>query len=219
MEDGSVPSAAQPNVERAPLEAVIITSALRARPYRGPDYKAENAALVALMGGLASDPDGVLSLLTHKVMELTHAHSAGISIAEPSPLDPAGSPDGPGAVFRWRAIAGAWARYQGGTLPRHTSPCGTVLARGEPIVMARPDRHFPFPPDMGPLITEALLVPFATRPPGSDRPRLIGTVWALTHDMGKQFDREDLRLIESLAAFAAAAYQSHSNAAHAPLKA
>ncbi|HYE61349.1 MAG TPA: GAF domain-containing protein [Phycisphaerales bacterium] len=197
----------QPSIVREPLEAVVITGALAARPYRGPDYKAENAALVALMGCLASDPASVLGLLVGRVMELTHAHSAGISIAEPAPEDPAAGPDGPCAVFRWRATAGAWAKYEGGTLPRHASPCGTVLQRGGPILMARPERHYAIPPEMQPPIAEVLLVPFGARPRGSERPRLVGTVWALAHDLGKQFDREDLRIIESLAAFTAAAHQ------------
>jgi hypothetical protein len=37
-------------------------------------------------------------------------------------------------------------------------------------------------------------------------PRPVGTVWVLAHDRRKSFDREDLRLMESLAAFAGAAY-------------
>ena len=46
---------------------------------------------------------------------------------------------------------------------------------------------------------EALLVPWRV----SDR--IQGTLWIISHTVGKQFDREDLRLLESMRAFAQAA--------------
>jgi GAF domain-containing protein len=216
----------QESPSREPLESVLITEQLFLRPYRGPDYRAENQALVALMGCLAADPRSVLALLAEKAMELCHAHSAGISIEEGLGRD-GKSPD---AIFRWHAIAGAWSKFQGGTLPRWDSPCGAVLEQDRSLLIAHPARHWDFPPDMVPTITEALLVPFRAAaahdetparpdPPASSAnapcaagemgkmlPRPVGTVWVLAHDRRKSFDREDLRLMESLAAFAGAAY-------------
>jgi GAF domain-containing protein len=206
MTTSETPSPPQPReAARQPLDAVLINDELLRRPYRGPDYEAENKALVALMQALAVSPASVLSLLCRKAMELCNAHSAGVSIEEGS---------GPGAVFRWHAIEGAWARYQGGTLPRWFSPCGTVLDGNAPALMAHPERHYDIPPHMGPPIIEALLVPFHSLAPSISREapaaaaKPVGTVWVLAHDHGKRFDREDLRLMQSLAAFAGAARQA-----------
>jgi GAF domain-containing protein len=178
---------------REPLEAVLITEELGRRPYRGPNFAAENEALVALMRCLAATPGEVLTLLARKAMELCRAHSAGISIEEGS---------GPAAVFRWHAVAGVWSRFQGQALPRWFTPCATVLEQDRALLVAAPERHWDIPPEMSPLIVEALLVPFRSK----DRP--VGTVWVLAHDHHKRFDREDLRLMESLAAFAGAAYHA-----------
>jgi signal transduction histidine kinase len=52
-----------------------------------------------------------------------------------------------------------------------------------------------------PRFVEALLVPFHFR----GRP--VGTVWVVTHRFDRKFDREDERLIRTLAAFASAGWQ------------
>ena len=38
--------------------------------------------------------------------------------------------------------------------------------------------------------------------------KLVGTIWAISHDLLRKFDAEDLRLLESLGRFASAAYQA-----------
>lgn len=179
-----------------PVESILITSELGRRSYRGPNHQAENEALVALVRSLATSPGTVLKELASSAMELCRAGSAGVSIEEGS---------GDSAVFRWRAIVGAWEKYVGGTLPRWNSPCATVLEQNRPLLMAHPERAFPFPPGFGPPIVEALLVPFCAEV-SNGKP--VGTVWVLTHHDDRRFDREDLRLLESLATFAAAAYQT-----------
>ena len=49
---------------------------------------------------------------------------------------------------------------------------------------------------------EALLVPFDVAG------KVVGTIWAMSHDPQREFDAEDLRLLESLGRFASAAYKT-----------
>ena len=53
-----------------------------------------------------------------------------------------------------------------------------------------------------PLLVEGLLVPFHVLG------RAVGTVWVVAHDETRKFDAEDQRVLESLATFAATAYQT-----------
>ncbi|MFA9439165.1 ATP-binding protein [Uliginosibacterium sp. sgz301328] len=175
------------------LDDVIATSILRTRPIRAPDYAVENAALTALADTLAESPSQVAQCLVDKARELTGAHSAGLSLLENDTAAP---------HFRWIAIAGEYARYLNGTLPRNFSPCGTVLDRGEALLMRSPERHFPYVGRLHAPVREVLLAPF--RRGGS----LAGTVWVVSHVDGKGFDMEDLRVLTSLSRFAAAAVQT-----------
>ena len=190
----STPPMAGP--DPAALASVLITDKLRHRPYRGPNYEAENQALVALMRGMAESPETVLTLLTEKAIELCRAHTAGISIEEGRAAD---------SVFRWRTVAGEWKKFTGGTLPRWFSPCATVLDQSRPLLMSNLELAYAIPPELLPRVEEVLLVPFAGR--GGE---YVGTVWIISHERGRVFDREDLRMMESLAAFAGAAYQALS---------
>jgi C4-dicarboxylate-specific signal transduction histidine kinase len=53
-----------------------------------------------------------------------------------------------------------------------------------------------------PLVDEGLLVPFHVNG------KAVGTIWAIAHTSRRQFDAEDLRLLESMGRFASAAYQA-----------
>jgi hypothetical protein len=64
------------------LESVVSTAELGRRPWRSPDYAAENRALVALAQEVATSPDGVLHKLAETALALCYAHSAGISLLE-----------------------------------------------------------------------------------------------------------------------------------------
>lgn len=188
----SIPPAGVALPDPALLEGVIITHKLRHRPYRGPNYELENRALVELMRTLATEPERVLQKVAERALELCRAESAGISIEEGR---------APESVFRWKAVTGAWGGMLGSTLPRWFSPCGTVLERNEPVLMTDVVQAFPAAAALSPAISEVLLVPFRTA-----RGESVGTVWIVSHTPARVFDREDLRLTESLAAFAGAAY-------------
>ncbi len=179
-----------------PLESIITTAELQRRPSRAPDYEAESRALGELLETVTSVsgrafPDIVLQKLADTALALCRAHSAGVSILEQ---------EGGMEIFRWRAAAGTWAKFLNGTIPRASSPCGTVLEKNRPILMTRPGRHYHVPGDAPPIV-EVLLIPFHCE----DRP--VGTVWIIAHDPSRRFDSEDKRLMTRLAHFAATAYE------------
>ena len=175
-----------------PLESVLNTVELSRRPWRLPDYQAENQALVALMQELADSPGSILQKLVDTAQQLCRSHTAGISLLE----EEAGR-----KIFRWHAIAGAWAPYVWGTTPRDYSPCGTVLDHNGTLMFSNASRYYSQFAGVEPPLIEALLVPFHV---GGTA---VGTVWVVAHDESRKFDAEDQRVLESLAKFAATAYQ------------
>lgn len=173
----------------ASLESVLSTGELNARPSRPPDYEAENRALVAIAQHMADSPRTTLQKLVEVALEVCHAGSAGISLISRETGD-----------FYWPAIAGAWKPYISGGTPRHFGPCAVVVDRDAVQLFTRPERYYPYLVPVSPPIAEALLTPFHVE----GKP--IGTVWVIAHDTTRKFDAEDLRLIESLGRFAAAAH-------------
>ena len=180
---------------RVPLDAVIASDELKRRPRRPRDYEAENEAILALMSEMASatgitGADRVLQRLVEAAMRLCRSHSAGVSLLER---------DGERQIFRWRAIAGSWRHFLGGTIARDASPCGTVVDRNMPMLMQHPELHYPF--GEAPAIAELLLIPI--HHDGQN----IGTLWVIADDETRRFDAEDERLMTGLSRFASAGYQ------------
>lgn len=174
----------------AGLESVLSTAELSRRPPRPPDYAAENRALVALARQMAASPDGILQELAETALLLCRAHSAGISLLEADHRS-----------FRWPAVAGQWAAPVGGGTPRDFGPCGTVLDRRAAQLFSHPERYFTYLSAVTPPVDEALLLPFFVDG------EAVGTIWVIAHDPSCRFDAEDLRLLTSLGAVAASAYQ------------
>jgi hypothetical protein len=174
------------------LEDVIATEALERRVPRVRNLPAEARAMAELKRVLAGSPRAVLQKLVETAQDLCQAQSAGISLLEESDGRP---------VFRWHAITGQWGHLLWNTLPRELSPCGTVLDRREALLMIDPQRYFTPLVQIPPRVAEVLLVPFAVRG------ETVGTVWVIAHDSGRQFDREDRRIVSELTVFAAAAYE------------
>ena len=173
------------------LGTVLRTPELATRPARAPEHRVESQALSQLARHLSESPRTILDALAEVTMQMLGVGSAGISLLRAD-----------GSGFWWPAIAGAWRPYAGGGMPRHASPCGVVLATDEAQVFERPEKYFR---DIGPAeprIEEILLVPFRRRG------ETIGTIWALSHDAARRFDAEDQRLLESVGAFAGAAWQT-----------
>jgi signal transduction histidine kinase len=181
----------------ASLKTVVRTHELKKRAKRLPDYETENHALSRVVEALAESPRKILDVLADVIIETLSAGSAGISLLTDD-----------GKRFRWVAIAGAWSQYLGGGTPRDFGPCGDVIDRDAPMLFTHPERRYPYLCEAVPFAEEALLVPFH-----SDG-NAVGTIWAILHDEHCQFDREDLRQLQSLGRFASAAYQAvETNAA------
>lgn len=178
--------------EPATLESVLVSSAHR-RSTRKPDHQAESNVLVWLAEEMARAPAAIFERLTEAVLKLTRAQAAGISLLKRGK-----------DRFVWPAVAGAWSgRVWGGT-QRDFGPCGTVLDRDQALYFTRPERYFQYLAEVSPPLEEALLVPFHIDG------RAMGTVWAVVHDAGRQFDSEDERLLVGLSGFTSAAYRTLS---------
>jgi signal transduction histidine kinase len=173
------------------LEDVVVNAELDRRPSRPPEYAAEQAALLALAHTMAEAPQTILQHLADTALRLCRADTAGISLLE--------THDG-AEVFRWEALAGVYADRLNTTMPRHASPCGTTIDQNAPQLMYMAERFFPALTAVPPVV-EALLLPFYVE----GKP--TGTVWVVAHDERRTFDREDARLVQTLAQFAAAAWR------------
>lgn len=176
----------------APLESVLFTGELHVRPARPPDHAKESGAMAALAQAMADSPGTILQKLADIIIETCQSDSAGISLLT--------THDG-GKRFYWPAIAGAWKNHIGGGTPREFGPCGAVLDSSGPLLFRHLARRYTYFESVSPLPVEALLVPFYL---GG---KAVGTIWAVTHNERHEFDAEDLRQLESLGRFAAAAYQ------------
>jgi signal transduction histidine kinase/ActR/RegA family two-component response regulator len=171
----------------ATLAEVDIRSELAARPSRLPDSEGLDHALAVLAREMTENPRSMLQRLVETALVLCRADTAGLSLLE-------------GDVFRWEAVAGAFASYRDGTMPRAASPCGVCIDQNVTQLMHLPDRCFPAL-RAEPRFVEALLIPFQVR----GRP--VGTVWVVSHTDERKFDREDERVVRTLAQFAAAGWQ------------
>lgn len=168
----------------APLEDIVITGVLDTRPSRSEDHAGENRALRQLTRALRSSPEEALRELCEQALVLCRAESAGISMAEM---------EGGNAIFRWHATAGGLAPFRDATMPRYFSPCGVVVDTKSVQLMDRMVRHFAYVEKLGIHLQEVLLVPFFRGDVA------VGTIWVVGHSESARFDREDCRLLQSLA--------------------
>ncbi|MGI8402350.1 MAG: GAF domain-containing protein [Gemmatimonadaceae bacterium] len=159
----------------------------------------ETIALRRIAAKTGEEPYAVLQGLLSAAVELcgggANTSTAGVSLLE-------AAPDG-GQQFRWVALSGCLAAHVGGTTPRSFSPCGECLDKGEPIIISRPDLKFEYFQSAGLEFTEGLILPFGTELGAAP----LGTIWVVSHPPRRHhFDKEDVRVMESLASFTAAAY-------------
>lgn len=173
------------------LAKLVITSELERRMARPPDYAAENRALVILAKEIARSPSSLLQTLADTVLQLCHAHSAGISFLKH---------DGADDYFLWSAISGVFTPKVGGKILRQNSPCGLALDYNSLLLLQYPERCFKYPVEIAPPMVEALLAPFHING------EAVGTIWAIAHYDSKKFDAEDARVIQVLSEFASSAY-------------
>jgi signal transduction histidine kinase len=179
------------------LAKVVITSQLQERAPRFHDLKKENEAFRDLATQLATAPAGILDCLVELTVRLCDADTVGISLEE--------SNEKGERIFRWIAMAGELKHLIGGTTPRNFSPCGVCVDQNEPLLMSDIDRAYPYFKEAPLPFVEALLIPW-----GIDGGP-VGTLWIVAHSERRKFDREDVRLMNCLAAFVAGAMRLREN--------
>jgi two-component sensor histidine kinase len=133
-------------------------------------------------------PETILQQLVKAAVDLCGADSAGISIEKEDRTEE--------SFWHWVATAGDYAGFSNATLPRVPSACGMCLERGRPQMFRVTPRFFELMKTEAPTVTDGLLLPWEV-----DGTR--GTIWIMAHARTEAFDRDDLRLMQLLAEFAA----------------
>jgi PAS domain S-box-containing protein len=180
-----------PNPETITLNDILMTEALSQRAPRSPAWQAEAEAMRSLAQQMARDSQSLMQALADTAVELCQAGTAGVSLLE-------AAPDGE-EIFRWTVLAGTLAHHLGGTSPRDFSPCGVCLAQGSPVLFSHPERYFTYFQAANTPIVEGLVLPLVANS------HVLGTIWIMSHDEGRQFDSEDVRVMTILADFTATA--------------
>ena len=174
------------------VRPVIANQLLTERASRTPDYKAQIDATTDVIKALRETPESVLAKLSEAVKTLTHADSAGVSLA--------GRNDGQ-QIFLWQAAVGLVEQYLGSVVIHDESPCGCVLDTDSTLLMIEPGAVYKTAAQVEPPIREVLLVPFHVDG------RAAGTVWTISQS-SKTFDAEDARIVQYISELAALAYQT-----------
>jgi signal transduction histidine kinase/CheY-like chemotaxis protein len=176
----------------APLDDILITPLLMARPAPSRDVAAELAALTNLIACAATDPAQLLPRVVELAVNLCRAGSAGVSLLEPHTASTEGA-------FRWVAMAGKYREYVGGSTPEAFSPCGTCLLLGASQLYRYPAKRFTYLSQAHPPIVEGLVLPLRS----ASGP--MGTIWIVSHDEPGEFTATDLEVMTSLADFTSTA--------------
>jgi signal transduction histidine kinase len=175
------------------LEAVLATDELARRPARARDFERERHALLQLVEELGQPSRHVFQRVAELALEVCEAGSAGVSIREHK--------EGK-ARFRWSALVGALRDRMWSLAPQDASPSAVTLERNATQLFRFPARHFRHLAEIQPPIVELLSSPFSVDG------RAIGIVWAIHHRQEREFDAEDVRLLETLALAAAAGFRA-----------
>ena len=114
---------------------VLVTHELYQRAARPANLSTELEAYRELSSLMATDPVLAIRRFLELALELCPAAgSAGLSELA---VDPSGE-----QAFQWTALSGAFAPFEGGSTPRHFSPCGLCLDNHHTILVDRPARAF-----------------------------------------------------------------------------
>lgn len=135
---------------------------------------------------MADEPAQVLHRLVRLALEICGGDSAGVSVLEDD-------------VFRWYALEGGLAAFDGATTPRDWSPCGVCLDCGEPILMRHPEDVYDWIADADIVVPEVLLVPLLANGKAP-----IGTLWVIGKS-AEAFSAGHARMMHDLAIFAGVA--------------
>src|ERR1700677_1819821 len=163
------------------------------RPVREHGAEREAEALRRLARVFAGQPEDLLQELVDTALELCGADSSGISLRE-------------GDKFRWIVTAGLFSRFVNGGTPRDFSPCGTCLDRNKPQLFSVNRTYYDYLGIVAEPVEEGILLPWRVDD-------TEGTIWVVSHSEAHRFDREDYRLVQSLADFSAIAIRHRNDQA------
>lgn len=173
------------------LEDILITDKLEQRPSREPDLGEERRALFEIAKQMSENPVNVLQSLCDNALQICQAGSSGVSL-----LRTIEGEEG----FSWDALSGQASPYLGGRAPRHHSPCGVTLERGSAQLFSHPESYFEWLQQAKLSIVEGLVIPLFKK-----NQEAYGTIWIMSHDENRHFDREDVRIMTELGGYATTA--------------
>lgn len=201
MHSGSGTCSERPRID---LTGVLATHRLDERPVRTGERGIEVEALVAVLDLLATKPDEALREIVRQAMKLTGSGSAGISLVEGEESE---------CLIRWQTTTGVVGEDTAATMPRHGSPCGTVIDHRQPMLLTRPDRAYPMIAAAPYPVEETLMIPFEVDG------QMRGSLWAVTHDRRKEYAADDRRKLQALAYLAPLALKARQAGAKTDLQA
>jgi hypothetical protein len=172
------------------LEVIDIRSdaAFAARRVHVRDVAVQMAGMQRIAHAFVENPETILQELVNAAVELCGADSAGISIEREDRTDQ--------DFYHWVATSGQYSGFLNAILPRYPSACGICLERGQPQLFRVNQRFFDLMGIQAPLVTDGILLPWEV-----DETR--GTIFVMAHGRTEAFDRDDCRMMQVLADFAA----------------
>ena len=188
---------ANSNAAESGLEVLNLADdpSFMARRLHAHDIATQVEGLRRLTQAFVEAPDTVLQELVNSAVDLCGADSAGISVEKEDGTD--------AEFYHWVATAGAYAGFLNANLPRYPSACGICLERDSPQLLRVTQPFYDLMGVNAPVVTDGILLPWQT---GNTR----GTFWIMAHGRPEAFDRDDLRLMQVLADFAAMAVRHHA---------
>lgn len=165
-------------------------SAFAARRLRPRDAVLQMESMQRLAHAFVTGPDTILQVLVQTAVDLCGADSAGISVERDEPTDD--------IFYEWVATAGLYSGFLNAMLPRTPSACGICLERQQPQLFRVSQRFFDILGVVAPLVTDGILLPWQV-----DGTR--GTIFIMAHTRPEAFDRDDCRVMQTMAEFASMA--------------
>jgi hypothetical protein len=163
-------------------------SAFAGRRLHVRDVAMQIEGMHRLARAFIENPDTILQELVNAAVDLCGADSSGISMEQESKSDD--------NFYQWVATAGKYASFLNATLPRYPSACGICLERGRPQLFRVTQRFFDLMGVDAPTVTDGILLPWQVE-------ETRGTIWIMAHGRTEAFDRDDCRMMQVLADFAA----------------
>ncbi len=187
-------STAATDLDDTGLEVIDLESdsLFSARRLHTRDASVQLQGMQRLASAFVDRPESILQELANAAVDLCGADSAGISLEQEDGTD--------AAFYQWVATAGDYGPFLHAILPRFPSACSVCLERGRAQIFRVSQRFFDLMGIEAPTVTDGILLPWQV---GETR----GTLWIMAHGRTEAFDRDDSRMMQMLADFAAMGYR------------